>query len=389
MNNIEYKCYKNINVCDSHIHLVSPEKLDVTVNKFREIMEYYCCERLGLMCLTTSGHRKYDHINNVKALYIKSLFNSEKPDSTFVYGSCVHSYNHSDTKEGYLQQVRHMYEMGVDGYKSLDGNPANRKALGKPLCNDIFDDMYEFIESHNMPIKMHVGQPPYFWGDKSSLTPYEISRGWWFGDGTYPPLEELRQEIDGTLQKFPNLKLCLAHFYFLGHDIDKATSFFEKWDNVSFDLTPGKEMFKGFSEKHHEWKAFFEKYAHRIYFGTDTYNNPVEGYDLSKYHYDENQRHNLVRHMLEKSYDEVYDDGAGGIFHPLGLGDETLKKIYIENHKALHPTARPLNTELILEECERLISEITTKNIPFENEWEYGLEEENLKVIIDYFKSMI
>ena len=389
MNNIEYKNYKNIKICDSHLHLVLPTRLEGMVNKFREVMDYFCCERLGLMCLThASGHRQYDYTNNIKALYIKSVLNSERPDSIYVYGNHINFYDERDTADSFLQQVKNMYEMGVDGYKSLDGNPANRKAIGKPLCDSVFDKMYSFIEQHNMPIKMHLGQPPTAWGPKSTITPYALSRGWWYGDGTYPSLEEHRAEVDAILTKFPKLKLCLAHFYFLGHDIDAAANFFEKWENVSFDLTPGKAMYIGFSEKHDEWREFFKKYSHRIYLGTDTYNGEVEGDDLSKYHEDENQRLNLVRSMLEKPYKEGYVDAAGTQLYPLELEDDILKNIYIENHKKLHPQPRPLNKNAILKEGEALLCGIKERTIPFETEEEYALEEENMKVIIDYFEKL-
>ena len=40
--------------------------------------------------------------------------------------------------------------------------------------------------------------------------------------------------------------------------------------------TPGWEMFVGFRENYDAWRAFFETYSDRIFYGTDTAGYPIK-----------------------------------------------------------------------------------------------------------------
>lgn len=383
MNNVQKNNFGDFKICDTHIHLVFPETIESTEKTFREIIEYFGYDRIALMCLDSgSGHRGNDPVNNLKALYIKDKFNKESADSTFVYGHPIHYFDERDTAEGYLNQVKTLYDMGVDGYKFLDGKPSSRKQLGRKLCDPIYDKMYAFIEEKGMPVKMHIADPPKFWGPKETMTDYELMRGWWFGDGTYPSFQELHDEVYGILKKFPKLKFCAAHCFYLSHDIEQLTSFFENWENTSFDLTPGQFNLLEFTKKPDEWKAFFKKYAHRIFFGTDTYNQFIEGSDLSKYEC--YTAPTVVRKVLEKTPEDAFDASIGRLV-PLNLDNDTLSEIYFGSHVKLHPYARKLDKELIVSEAKKLVDDIVSRKVVFEEESEYLLETENLNKIIKHF----
>ncbi len=384
MNNPQKNNFKNLKICDTHIHLIYPETINSTEKIFREVKEYFGYDRIALMCMTTgSGHRNPDPANNVKALYLKDKFNKESPDSTFVYGNPIYYYDERDTADGLCNRAKALYDMGVDGFKFLDGKPSFRKKLARKLCDPIYDKMFAFAEEKGIPVKMHIADPPKYWGPKEEQTEYAIMRGWWCGDGTFPSFQDLHDEVYGILEKFPKLKFCAAHCFYLGHDIEQMTEFFEKWENTSFDLTPGQFNLLEFTKKPDEWKAFFKKYAHRIFFGTDTYNQFVEGDDLSKY---DNcwSAPTVVRKVLEKSPEEAFDAAIGHLV-PLNLDDKTLSEVYFGSHEKLHPNARPLNKELILNECKSLLKAIKNREFKLKEEFEYQLETDNLEQIIKYF----
>lgn len=384
MNNVQKNNFKDFKICDSHMHLAYPETVDATEKTFREIMEYFCFDRIALMCLTTgSSYRKSDAAGNLKALYIKDKFNRKRADSTFVYGSPMHFFDERDTAENYLNQVKTLYNMGVDGYKFLDGKPSLRKKLGRKLCDPIYDKMYAFIEEKGLPVKMHVADPPTFWGAKETMSEAALTHGWWVGDGTYPSFEELHEEVYSILKKFPKLKFCPAHCFYLGHRIDELTAFFENWENTAFDLTPGYFNLYEFSKKPDEWRAFFKKYAHRIFFGTDIFNETVEGSSLSKYD-DIWKAPTDLRRFLEKKSSDVFDAALGALA-PLGLDDDTLSEIYFGSHLKLHPHAEKLDKELIVFEAKKLVEDIAARNVTYENESDYALETANSNKIINHF----
>lgn len=383
MNNVEKNGFRELKLCDSHIHLITPDPLERTTNTFREIIKYFSFDRIALMGVTRSTVSELDPANNVKALYLKSVFNSETPDSTFVYGSPLHFYDERDTAEGYLEQVRNLYEMGVDGYKILDGKPEFRKKARKKLCDPIYDKMYAFIEEKGLPLKMHVADPPEFWKPKEMQLDYVIQNGWWCGDGTFPSFQELHDEVYEILEKFPKLKLCAAHCFYLSHDIEQLTEFFEKWENTSVDLTPGTSIFREFTKKPEEWKAFFKKYKNRIFFGTDIFNDFVEGDKLSKYE-DYWTTATTVRKMLEKPASESFDVAVGHLV-PMNLDDEIVSDIYFNNHLRLHPETRPINKEMVLKESQKLLNGLQNGEFKLDKESRYSLEAENLKTVIDYF----
>lgn len=385
MNNVEKNGLREIKLCDTHLHPITPDPIEQTTNTFREITEYFSFDRIALMGLIRSSCEiaDFDPANNVKALYLKSVLNGERANSTFVYGSPLNFYDERDTAEWYLEQVKTLYEMGVDGYKLLDGKPELRKKAGKKLCDPVYDKMYAFMEEKGMPVKMHVADPPKFWAPKEEQKDYVIENGWWCGDGTYPSFQEFHDEVYAILEKFPKLKFCAAHCFYLSHDIEQLTEFFEKWENTSIDLTPGTSNFVEITKRPEEWKAFFKKYKHRIFFGSDIFNDYVDGDSLSKYE-DYWTTSTLVRKALEKTENERFDTIVGPVV-PLNLDDEILSDIYFDNHVRMHPEPRPIADGLVLEESKKLLAALKNREYELENESRYFLEIENLKTVIEYF----
>ena len=71
------------------------------------------------------------------------------------------------------------------------------------------------------------------------------------------------------LDKHPNLKTILAHFFYVSDDIEEASRIMDTYPNVYFDITPGGEIFENFAKDIPAWREFFIKYQDRIMFGTD------------------------------------------------------------------------------------------------------------------------
>jgi predicted TIM-barrel fold metal-dependent hydrolase len=170
------------------------------------------------------------------------------------------------------------------------------------------------------------------------------------------------------LDKHPHLNVTFAHFFFLSFKIDEAKRVMEKYPNVKFDLTPGHEMYLGFSQKIDEWQRFFEEYSDRILFGTDAD-------DLNKK--EKNQALNdLVYTALTHDKTEYEMPVFKRTVKGLDLTDSTVKKICYDNYiKFAGDTVKPINDEFLIETAEKMLYDI--KDL------------ENAKASCEWLKTMI
>jgi len=375
MTNRELHNYKKIALIDTHVHMVYQDSIDKTVQIYRNIMDYF--EYGGIVIQGMHHSMKGDDpANNAKVLYCKDVLNAEKPErKVYAYGSTMHYFDGRDTADGYLRQIEQMHAMGFDGVKLLDGKAPLRKRIGRPLDDPMYDQFFAYAEEHGIPIKMHLGDPAYMWDP--------MNKKFQFGDDM-PSLAQLRREAEGILTKFPKLKLHFAHFYFLGHELEYAKRLLETWPNVALDLTPGGEMFVGFSERPEEWRAFFCKYADRIYYGTDTYNmfysEILEEYENGT---GVGFRNNQVRRMLEWS--EPYEDPYYGHFVPLHLDDESLNKIYHDNCTTLLGEPKTVAKGLVAAYTSDLLTKFEHGFVATATTERDAVEIESLKKVYSYF----
>ena len=338
MKNYEINRFRSEQIFDMHIHTHVEMPLADAAGILRDVMRHMNYSRIVLESLPS-----HDKINNFRNLYFKSVIRG-----AYAGLGLVHRGGEADTEEGYRKQAETLWRMGCDGYKMLEGKPEYRKKLGRPLCDGIFDGFYGFAEEKGLPVVLHFGDPREFW-DREKIPDWALKRGWLY-DGSFVPFREEQKEVEGILEKFPSLHLILAHFFFVSDDIGYASEFLNRWKNVSFDLTPGSEMYLNFEEKPEEWREFFLRNRERLLFGTDIYNWPRNGRTE-----EETYAHavNLVRAFLERR-EPFRSEWLSRVFErPFGLPDEVLDKIYRQNFlRVFGETPRRLDPALIARECE-------------------------------------
>lgn len=168
-----------------------------------------------------------------------------------------------------LTQYRELMAIGFDGIKLLESKPTSAKLLGRPLCDDLYEPFFAAIEQDDTHVLWHSGDPESFW-DPVNVTPRQIERGWYYGDGTFPTCEEIYQIADKVLQRHPNLKVTFAHFFFLSNFPERLeNNFLNKYPQLNVDLTPGIEMYESFGKNPAYFREFFLRHANRLSFGTD------------------------------------------------------------------------------------------------------------------------
>jgi predicted TIM-barrel fold metal-dependent hydrolase len=165
-------------------------------------------------------------------------------------------------------QAERLRGMGFDGIKLYHGKPTVRRELAFPLDDPVYDGFYEYVSRTGFPVLHHVGDPADLW-DPDACPSWARERGWDYSESSFTPRDELYAESERVLAKFPEAPITFAHFYSHASDLPEAERLFRTYPRVSFDLTPGWEMYRHFSARPDEWREFFLRYADRILFGTD------------------------------------------------------------------------------------------------------------------------
>ena len=340
-------------VFDVHTHTTIFERpIYETADIYEKEMEMTGAEKIvfaGLPHHADDGvHLTYDYMQNLRCLTCKHLLG----EKGYAFAGLVHPLvdtNLDIRSNSYLEQVKEYHLAGYDGIKMLEGNPNMRKAMKLPLSHWVYDKFYAYAEEHNIPILMHLAHPSYFW-DMSKLDEYARSRGWGC-DESFPKKEEFHREANEIMQKFPKLKLILAHMGFLSDDIKEA----ERWlsyPNTMFDLTPGGEQILAMGENWEVWHNFFVKYQDRIMYGTDLRAFPCEPED--KWVEDVQRRPAFLRQFFETDTEHVY---GGTAFKGIKIEKEILEKLYYKNAECFLGLRREIDYEYMKTQAQRLLLE--------------------------------
>ena len=259
------------NPFDGHIHVHRwhlEEKGETFIHGLEEYRRVCGLKYIALASLPSGNPipAPRDVSNNIMCAFYK-LAN----ENTFAYGGFIYpSYPANETEMADMSlttQLDELCEIGFDGIKMLEGKPNLYARVGKALDSDFFEAAFDKMEKEGTYLLMHAVDPSPFW---TNADEENIKRGWYYGDSSkFPHYTELYKQVDNVLAKHPRLNLCLAHFFFLSENPEKLEDMFAKYENLAVDITPGGEMYHGFNKRYDYFKDFFEKYADRIYFGTD------------------------------------------------------------------------------------------------------------------------
>lgn len=355
-------------IIDSHVHMFSShgydlEKLAASLNAVKSAFHR---DKISLASIT---HRFMPDRFAPYENYVFFLLKALNPGSVYNFASLDYDCcSASEMKESFRKQAETMLAAGADGFKMLEGKTTSRKISGIPLNDSVYDLFFKFMEDRNFPVLMHVADPEEFW-DAEKVSEHAKEAGWFYGDGTFPSKETLYKEAEGILEKFPNLKITFAHFFFLSADIERADAFLNKWPHVHFDLTPGREMYLNFAKKSDEWRDFYTRHQDRLIFGSDSYLS-INSTDKKVFEWNTNVMKDIRTFLCTGN--KVFS-GKG-----LLLDENVLRKIYGENFKStlLSPIPRKPDLKLLSGECEARI-----KLIPETNENSFVLE--NFRNIAD------
>ena len=327
-------------IADGHVHLE-----DVVIGEFDS--PRIMLDSLADKSVTDVSLLAYmpfsDIVTNLRVLYWKKNY---RRMSVRAFG-CFHEADiYRDIP--YEKQYENLMNLGCDGIKFIQMKPDRRKALGKGLNDASYDRVLSVMEERGTPALIHSGDPETFW-NRDLMTEDEIRYGWFYGDGTHLSCDEIYEECFEMLKKHPKLRVTFAHFFFLSNKIEEARRVMETYENVNFDLTPGWEMYLGFSKDIDAWHDFFEKYSDRIMFGTDSNDGKTINGDLV----------DLVRTAITHDRSEFPMPVWKHRIRGLALSDDTVRKICRSNYvRFVGETPKPVNDAYMLETAGRMLTDI-------------------------------
>jgi hypothetical protein len=356
---MDFQTFLDLPVIDGHIHFSYP----VLADSLSGLVETMRLKRVNLVATPDA-----ELGNHNPALIHYKLFH---PDRAFLCGavnylSVLVAPNRAPQE--LRDQVLALKAAGFDGLKLLESKPMVRKVLGIPLDSPVYEGMWAAVEELGLPVVWHVADPEEFW-DPKRVPDWAVTQGWFYGDGTYPTLEGLYQEVQNILTRHPALQVILAHFFFLSEHLHHAADFLDAHPNARFDLTPGSEMFFNFSRQPQQARDFFLRYRERLIFGSDIGASailqlPPGGLDRPE----SLGRAWVVRRFLECDGEVVLPAAVGHWarggerIEGIALPPDVLAEIYSTNFERLFGLAPvPLVRASALELLERLAAAVDAK----------------------------
>lgn len=193
--------------------------------------------------------------------------------------------------EGWMNSVKehilhsmHRGALGVKLWKNI--GMEIRKPDGSFLMIDdaVFAPLFSFLGRHHIPVVAHLGEPLNCWLPLQEMTS-ERNRCYFKQNPQYhaylhPDIPSYQQQIearDHILQRYPDLIFIGAHLGSMEWDYRKIAAHFEAYPQFAVDLSSRLGHLQLQSEKEYEGvRRFFIRYAHRLLYGTDAYDNQVK-----------------------------------------------------------------------------------------------------------------
>jgi predicted TIM-barrel fold metal-dependent hydrolase len=330
---------------DSHVHFGDFGRLPELI----EYVEWFQLRTIGLMSLPTAstGEQGDAIVNFNPEVLVASSVLAARGTFAPAFGSLDNRYRLCHLSEGGerwnpARQVQEMRDAGFQGVKLWEGKPELQTSLRLPLDDPLLCAAYREAGTADMPVLIHVADPPIFWTRGGGL--------WSYVNRKVPDFDELMRQAGAICECAPNTHFIFPHLLFLAGALNRLARFLDRYGNASVDLAPGVYMYPALGaadgsgkplSKHHYATAreFFSNYETRILFGTDAFFLAPELELLPPHSMEANfERYNtLLRFLTHMAISDNTFSPLPEVRHVvgLGLGAKTIRLITHENMKKL------------------------------------------------------
>ncbi len=218
----------------------------------------------------------------------------------------------------YRMGARGVGELGDKGLGEFYSEPV--KAWGMHVDDPRMKPLYDKCAELHMPVNIHVADPIWMYEKMDSTNDGLMNAYTWKVDMMKPGIigfDELITTLENAVKNNPKTIFIACHYANLNHDPERLGRLFETYPNLYADIAA---RYAESAPIPRYMKAFCEKYADRLLYGTDM------GESLNMYR--------ITFRILESTDEHFYATEHFGYHWPLygfGLSTEALKKIYRDN----------------------------------------------------------
>ena len=205
-----------------------------------------------------------------------------------------------------------------------------REYFGRNLRLDDphFEPLWHYAGELGLPIIIHVADPPCFFRETTPDNEHYICLSrhpeWSFFKPGLFSFEEHMEMQENVIRDHPNTTFVVAHVGSFAENIAQVTAWMEKYPNMYVDVAARLDQL---GRQPYTSKAFIERFADRVLFGTDYEGHFDEERTRGFYH-----THYRFFQTLDEYFDHPFPDflGQWKIFG-LGLSEDVLRKLYHDN----------------------------------------------------------
>lgn len=158
----------------------------------------------------------------------------------------------------YARQITQLRAQGFTGLKLWIGKPAIERLIGITLWDKRIGAALEAAGECQMPVLVHIADPPDFWMPGGPL-----AQG-------YPSFESYLERFERLLDEHPRVQFLGAHLLFLGGKGPRELQrILESHPNLSVDTAPGRWFYKVLHDHAEDTQELFATCRSRILFGSD------------------------------------------------------------------------------------------------------------------------
>lgn len=269
-------------------------------------------------------------------------------------GLDMSSWGTPDFPEAAIRELERCWRKGAAGVGELIDKGLGERASckvaepGLHFNDDLFVPIFSKCAELGMPVSCHVSDPVWMYEELDEHNDGYMNAAHWKIDTAIPGTltqNELVATMEEACAKNPNTTFIACHLLNISHDYESLARVLDRHPNLYIDN----------SARHLETaatpratKAFYEKYADRIVFGTD--NNPSSSL------------YALEWRILESDDEHFYHGGMSYHWplHGLELSGEVLEKIYNLNPaKILGPAGESKCLDVVMLDGEKWWGSVT------------------------------
>ncbi len=240
-------------------------------------------------------------------------------------------YNQPGYGPAAVAELERCYKVGARGVGEL-GDKGEGLVYGKVpapgmhLEDPRMDPLLEKCADLGMPINIHVGDPIWMYQPMDSTNDGLMNAFSWRLDNKKGILDlaGMVQSLERAVQRHPRTTFIACHFANCDYNLPALGKLLDRYPNLYADIAA---RFAETAPVPRATRAFYEKYASRLLYGTDM------GMDPGMYA--------ITFRILESTDEHFYEVDLFNYHWPLygfGLSDKVLKRVYRTNAlKALYP----------------------------------------------------